>query len=103
MLHRLEVFIFRVRVIVQELNHFSIMQLHALALQTNTRVLVPRFRVHIDVLFSSIQFYCNCFCLYMYTRTHAHRVIKSICAPDDYSIKNEQKYFKQFQSIAMIT
>jgi hypothetical protein len=24
---------------------------------------------------------------------------KSLCAPDDYSTKNTQKYFKQFQSI----
>jgi hypothetical protein len=41
------------------------MQLRVLALQTNTRVLVPRYRVHIDVLFSSIQFYCRCLCFYV--------------------------------------
>jgi hypothetical protein len=28
---------------------------------------------------------------------------KSLCAPDDYSTKNTQKYFKQFQSFTMIT
>jgi hypothetical protein len=28
---------------------------------------------------------------------------KSLCAPDDYSTKNTQKYFKQFQSLTMIT
>jgi hypothetical protein len=28
---------------------------------------------------------------------------KSLCAPDDYSTKNTQKYFKQFQSLIMIT
>jgi hypothetical protein len=28
---------------------------------------------------------------------------KSLCAPDDYSIKNKQKYFKEFQSLTMIT
>jgi hypothetical protein len=28
---------------------------------------------------------------------------KSLCAPDDYSTKNMQKYFKQFQSLTMIT
>jgi hypothetical protein len=33
-----------------------------------------------------------------------YRVIKkSLCAPDDYSTKNTQKYFKQFQSLTMIT
>ena len=46
-------------------NQFSIMQLHVLALQTSARVLVPRFRVHIDVLFCSIQFYCRCLCFYI--------------------------------------
>jgi hypothetical protein len=28
---------------------------------------------------------------------------KSLCAPDDYSKKNTQKCFKQFQSLIMIT
>jgi hypothetical protein len=28
---------------------------------------------------------------------------KILCAPDDYSTKNTQKYFKQFQSLTMIT
>jgi hypothetical protein len=28
---------------------------------------------------------------------------KSLCAPDDYSTKNTQKCFKQFQSLIMIT
>jgi hypothetical protein len=28
---------------------------------------------------------------------------KSLCAPDDYSTKKTQKYFKQFQSLTMIT
>jgi hypothetical protein len=28
---------------------------------------------------------------------------KSLCAPDVYSAKNTQKYFKQFQSLTMIT
>jgi hypothetical protein len=28
---------------------------------------------------------------------------KSLCSPDDYSTKNTQKYFKQFQSLTMIT
>jgi hypothetical protein len=28
---------------------------------------------------------------------------KSLCAPDDYSTKNTQRYFKQFQSLTMIT
>jgi hypothetical protein len=32
-----------------------------------------------------------------------YRVIKSLCALDDYSTKNTQKYFKQFQSLTMIT
>jgi hypothetical protein len=27
---------------------------------------------------------------------------KSLCAPDDYSTKNMQKYFKQFQALTMI-
>jgi hypothetical protein len=28
---------------------------------------------------------------------------KSLCAPGDYSTKDTQKYFKQFQSLTMIT
>jgi hypothetical protein len=28
---------------------------------------------------------------------------KSLCAPDDYSTKNTKKYFKQFQSLTMVT
>jgi hypothetical protein len=32
-----------------------------------------------------------------------YRVIKSLCGTDDYSAKNTQKYFKQFQSLIMIT
>jgi hypothetical protein len=28
---------------------------------------------------------------------------KSLCVPDNYSTKNTQKYFKQFQSLTMIT
>jgi hypothetical protein len=32
-----------------------------------------------------------------------YRVIKSLCAPDDYSTKNRQKYYKQFQSLTMLT
>jgi hypothetical protein len=32
-----------------------------------------------------------------------YRVNKSLCAPDDYSTKNTQKHFKQFQSLTMKT
>jgi hypothetical protein len=32
-----------------------------------------------------------------------YRVIKSLFAPDGYSTNNPQKYFKQFQSLTMIT
>jgi hypothetical protein len=32
-----------------------------------------------------------------------HGVIISLGAPDDYSTKNTQKYFKQFQSLTVIT
>jgi hypothetical protein len=28
---------------------------------------------------------------------------QKVCAPDDYSIKKTQKYFKLFKSLAMIT
>jgi hypothetical protein len=35
--------------------------------------------------------------------TDVYRVIKRLCAPDDYSTKNPQIYFKQFQSLTMIT
>jgi hypothetical protein len=31
-----------------------------------------------------------------------HRVIKTLCATDDYSTKNMQKHFKQFQSLTTI-
>jgi hypothetical protein len=29
--------------------------------------------------------------------------VQKVSAPDDYSTKNTQKYFKQFQSLTMVT
>jgi hypothetical protein len=34
---------------------------------------------------------------------YIYRLNKILCAPDNYSTKDSQKYFKQFQSLTMIT
>jgi hypothetical protein len=43
-----------------------------------------------------------CVCVYVYVYMYIQGD-KSLCAPDGYSTKNTQNYFKQFQSLTMIT
>jgi hypothetical protein len=61
---------------------------------------------HKGVSFTTLYIYI----LYIFTHTVGILYIyiytwwpKWLCAPDDYSTKNTQKYFKQFKSLTMIT